>query len=91
MWNFEWDRTKATSNLRKHQVTFEEGMTVFLDDLSVTLHDTSHSSEEDRYTDIGRSSQGRILVVAYTEQGSTIRLISCRQATRAERRIYEEG
>ena len=32
-----------------------------------------------------------ILTVAYAERGQRIRLISCRKATKAERKIYEEG
>lgn len=89
--NFEWDEAKAIANFRKHQVTFEEGSTVFTDPLSFTIPDPLHSQDENRYIDIGRSFEGHLLVVVYTEEGSTIRLISCRRATRAERRIYEEA
>ncbi|MFL6233845.1 MAG: BrnT family toxin [Thermoanaerobaculia bacterium] len=89
--NFEWDEDKAVSNLRKHGISFEEGATVFTDPLSLTISDPLHSQYETRYVDIGRSIEGRLLVVVYTEEESTIRLISCRQASRAERRIYEEA
>lgn len=88
---FEWDEKKASANLVKHQVSFEEAKSVFGDPLSVTISDPDHSLDEDRYNDIGRSAGNRLLVVAYTERDSAIRLISCRQATQAERRIYEEG
>lgn len=89
---FEWDEEKAIANQRKHRVSFEEARTVFGDPLSITLSDPEHSDEEHRYIDIGRSSQGRILVVVYTERRSKmIRLISSRRATQWERRIYEEG
>jgi uncharacterized DUF497 family protein len=89
--HFEWDDDKAVANLRKHGVSFEEGATVFTDPLSFTVSDPLHSQDETRYVDIGRSSEGRLLVVVYTEEESTIRLISCRQATKAERRTYEEA
>ena len=88
---FEWEEDKAKANLRKHQVSFEEAWTVFADPLSLTVPDHEHSQREVRYVDIGRSSRDRILVVVYTERGSVIRLISCRRATQAERRTYEEG
>ena len=88
---FEWDEDKARTNLLRHQVSFEEAKTVFGDPLSVTISDPDHSRDEDRYIDIGRSSGDRLLVVVYTERDSAIRLISCRRATQAERRIYEEG
>jgi uncharacterized DUF497 family protein len=88
--NFEWDEAKAISNFRKHSISFEEGTTVFTDPLSITVSDPLHSQDETRYIDIGRSFEGRLLVVVYAEEESTIRLISCRQASSAERRIYEE-
>jgi uncharacterized DUF497 family protein len=84
--NFEWDEAKALANLRRHQVSFEEATALFTDPLS----DALHSQGESRYVDIGRSARGLLLVVVYTEEGSTIRLISCRRASSAERRIYEE-
>jgi uncharacterized protein len=88
---FEWDEEKAESNYRKHGVSFEEAKTVLGDPLSVTVDDLRHSIREHRYIDIGLSSQERLLVVVYTERGEAIRLISSREATRAERKIYEEG
>ena len=89
---FEWDEEKAITNLRKHRVSFEEARTVFGDPLSLTFSDPEHSDEEHRYIDIGRSSEGRILVVVYTERRSKmIRLISSRRATHWEKKIYEEG
>ena len=44
--DFEWDPNKAARNLRKHGVTFEEAATVFQDDLSITVPDLDHSTEE---------------------------------------------
>jgi hypothetical protein len=38
---FEWDDAKARANGRKHGVTFEEAMTVFLDELAVPLERAS--------------------------------------------------
>jgi hypothetical protein len=89
--NFEWDEEKAKANLRVHRVNFDEAATVFSDPFSITIPDPDHSVDEQRYVDIGMSVSGRVLVVAYTERGSNIRIISCRRATRRERRRYEEG
>ena len=33
---FEWDEAKAQTNARKHQVTFEEAVSVFSDPFLVT-------------------------------------------------------
>ena len=88
---FEWDESKALLNEQKHGISFEEAATVFADPLSLTIVDEVHSDNENRFVDIGESSSGHLLVVAYTERGETIRIISCRPATRAERRTYEQS
>lgn len=89
--NFEWNEEKARANLKKHSVSFEEAMTVFDDPFSITIDDTLHSTEEERFLIIGYSQVQRLLVVVHTERRDNIRLISARIATRSERRIYERG
>lgn len=86
---FEWDRRKAETNLRKHGIDFEEAQTIFTDPLAMTISDPDHSDDEDRFIDIGISSNQQLLVVSYTERGHYIRLITARRATPAERRVYE--
>lgn len=88
--NFDWDAKKATINLKKHKVSFEEATTVFSDPLSITIYDPDHSMDEDRFIDIGRSENGRVLVVVYTEDVAAIRIISCRIANPKERKRYED-
>jgi len=88
---FEWDPAKAAENLAKHGVSFEEAATVFRDTLSATGQDPDHSIDEERCVIFGVSASGRLLVVAHTERGDTIRIISARPATPGERKIYEEG
>ena len=88
---FEWDKRKAAVNNRKHGVLFNEAATVFADKLSFTFPDMGHSDDEERYLTIGMSMTGRLLVVAHTERGENIRLISAREATRKERTFYEEN
>ena len=87
---FEWDETKARANVRKHAVTFEEAMTVFLDDLAVPFEEGKHS---DRLVLVGESQLGRTVLVVFTERikGGIIRIISARRATKRERRAYAEG
>ena len=88
---FEWNESKAASNVSKHGVSFEVANTVFEDPLYVDFYDPAHSDEEDRYLIVGESNQRRLLIVSYTERGSLIRLISAREVTRTEREVYEEG
>lgn len=85
---FEWDEAKATASLRKHGVDFFEAQTVFGDPNTLTLLDEQHSIVEERLVDLGMSSDGRLLVVVYTEREATIRIISCHEATSAEQRQY---
>jgi uncharacterized DUF497 family protein len=66
---FEWDERKAVSNLRKHEVTFDEASSVFYDPLAITGVDPDHSEGETRMITFGLSSVGRLLVVAHTECG----------------------
>lgn len=87
---FEWDADKAQRNLRTHQVSFDEAQTVFSDDYAITIPDVEHSHREDRLIIIGTSNNYRLLIVAYTERGKKIRLISARKATPLERQQYEE-
>jgi uncharacterized DUF497 family protein len=89
--DYEWDPKKAANNLEKHSVSFEEAASVFADPLYEDFYDPDHSADEHRYIVIGLSSAGELLLVSYTERENTIRLISARQVTPAERRAYEEG
>ena len=89
--SFEWDESKAKSNLAKHGVSFEEASTVFGDPLSLTIPDPAHSQAEDRSIMLGQSHQRKLLVVVHTERGDNIRIISARRASRGERKSYEES
>jgi uncharacterized protein len=89
--DFEWDDAKAESNERKHGVLFAEAETVFADPLSLTGYDPGHSNDEDRYITMGMSTEGRLLIVSHTDRGDKVRLISAREASRRERRDYEDA
>ena len=88
---FEWDPAKAEDNEAKHGVTFQEASTVFGDALSMVFDDPDHSYDEQLSLIVGQSDQGRTLVIAYTERGDSIRIISARETTRSERETYENG
>jgi uncharacterized DUF497 family protein len=45
---FEWDSNKAEANLAKHEVSFEEAMTVFADPLARIFPDEEHSVDRVR-------------------------------------------
>ncbi len=89
--NFEWDPQKAERNLGKHGVSFAEASTVFGDELAITVPDPDHSTEEDRFITVGWSNRRRLLIVAHTDRGDRIRIISARELTPRERKDYEEN
>ena len=73
---FEWDPRKASANLKKHGVTFQ---------------DPDHSEDEERQMTFGVSLQKRLIVVSHTQRKDRTRIISARLMDRKERVIYEEG
>jgi len=88
---FEWDERKAELNQRKHGISFHEAATVFGDPLAITFSDPDHSEGEHRYITFGMSLSNRLLVVAHTDRGDKVRVISARTMIKHERKIYEEG
>jgi len=89
--HFEWDDNKAKSNFTKHDITFEEAVTVFADPYLLFTEDSKHSDQEERQWAIGEAENGLMLVIAFTMRGEQIRIISARKATKRERKRYEEG
>lgn len=87
---FEWDERKASVNIVKHGVSFEEAKSVFADERARLIADPDHSEEEDRFILLGYSSSLRLLVIChcYRSDESVIRIISARKATRHEAASY---
>lgn len=88
---FEWDPAKAEENLGKHGVSFPEAASAFADELSLMEIDEVHANHEERYVLTGLTVRQRLVVVAHTERGQNIRIISARLATPREKRAYEQG
>lgn len=87
---FEWDSRKATANLKKHGVSFEEARTAFYDEYAIQFFDPDRSQEEDRFLLLGMSFKLRVVVVChcFRESESVIRLISARKADEEEEAEY---
>jgi uncharacterized DUF497 family protein len=84
-----WDPAKAAENLRRHRVRFEEAGEVLRDPFALTRDDPRH--EEQRFVTLGATLTGKLLVVVYAyADNDTIRLISAREASRAERSSYAD-
>ncbi len=91
-YEFGWNTAKATGNLEKHGVSFEEAATAFDDDNAVFQLDERHSEDEPRRAMLGVSNRNRLLIIFFVEHRTNfIRMISARKATPREREIYEEA
>ena len=93
MFRFSWDSAKASTNVRKHGVTFEEAAAVFFDDFGL-LYEDPEAAGERRYILLGVSNLHRVLVGVHCEtglDGNELRIISARKATLRERDHYMGG
>ena len=89
---FEWDKKKAKTNEIKHNVSFEEAISVFNDEFARVIFDEKHSENEERFIILGLSKRLDILVVVhcFKENDKIIRIISARKATKNETKQYKE-
>ena len=87
---FEWEPRKASANLKKHGITFEEAKSVFYDESAKLISDPDHSEDEDRFILLGVSHSLRVILVChcYRSEGNVIRIISARKATPKESKAY---
>jgi uncharacterized DUF497 family protein len=90
---FEWDQAKAASNLVKHDISFELATRVWEDPLHELRFDRVENGEE-RWHAIGFVGAELLVVAIHTYPDPVdkdlVRIISARQATRQERRFYEQ-
>ena len=91
MIKFEWDSAKASSNKKKHDVSFDEAQTVFYDEFAIQFFDEANSDSEDRFLMLGFSEEARLLIVCHCERepDNVIRIISARKATKNESKYYQ--
>ena len=92
---FEWDEWNADKIWEKHQVSHAECEQVLFSEPSIVAEDAEHSKAEPRYYVLGVTEQGRKLFLVFTLRRTLIRVITARDMSRKERRIYrnveEEG
>jgi len=88
---FQWDAGNAEKNWELHQVSQGECEPVFFNRPLFVAPDVEHSGREPRYAALGQANAARRLAVVFTIRGTVIRVISARDMSRRERRIYEQG
>ena len=85
---FDWDEGNTNKNWLKHNVTPSECEQVFFNQPLVVQDDLKHSKNENRYYALGQTDHKRTLFVVFTVRNNMIRVISARDMSRKERRIY---
>jgi len=87
---FEWDERKNALNQKKHGVSFEEAAVVFRDPKRIEMFDIKHSIFEDRLVTVGFGA-ATLLLVIFTEQNGSIRIITARKAKKKNKEVYLNG
>ncbi|MFP4332237.1 MAG: BrnT family toxin [Campylobacterales bacterium] len=96
IYSFEWDTNKAKTNFSKHNIRFEDAVSVFRDKNAISIYDEKNSAKEDRWVTIGMDFKTRTMVVIHTfvyvdSKSCNIRIISARRATKKEQREYKDS
>ncbi len=88
---FEWNSRKASANLKRLGVSFEEAKSVFYDERAKLISDPDHSEDEERFILLGLSHSLRVILIChcYRSKGNVIRIISARKAVNRELKAYE--
>lgn len=87
---FDWDKGNITKNWEKHKVSYIECEEVFFNQPILAQENEIHSKSEPRYYVLGRTNDGRHLFIVFTIRQKKIRVISAREMSKKERRVYRE-
>ena len=88
---FQWDAGNADKNWDLHQVSQAECEQIFFNRPILVALDDTHSQGKPRYAVVGRTNAGRRLSVIVTIRETLVRVISARDVSRRERRVYEDA
>lgn len=88
---FEWDTDKELVNIRQHDVSFEEALSVLLHDDFAQTNEDVREYDEQRFITLGMSNLGRLLYVVWTQREVNYRMISARKANKHEQKGYSNG
>lgn len=88
---FQWDSANSGKIWERHRVTPIESEEVFFNRPLVVSEDEGHSEQEERLYALGQTDAARLLFVALTIRGRLIRVISARDMSRKERKVYRSS
>ncbi len=86
---FDWDDGNREKNWLSHQVANSECEEIFFNQPLVVADDAAHSKDEVRYYALGQTNAGRLLFISLTVRDDLIRVISARDMSRKERKVYK--
>ena len=88
---FDWDEDNFYKNIKKHNVFGSKAEQIFFNHPLVVKRDFKHSRNEERFYALGRTNHDRLLFIAFTIRSDKIRVISAREMTKREVRVYEDN
>lgn len=88
---FQWDEHNTTKIWEKHAVTPMESEQAFFNRPLIVADDAKHSQEERRCYALGQTDAGRLLFLAFTIRRTLVRVISARDMSRKERKVYQQS
>lgn len=87
---FDWDLGNIEKNWEKHKVSSKEAEEVFTNKPLEIFEDITHSQIERRFVALGITNRVRKLYIVFTVRKQKIRIISARDQSRKERRLYDQ-
>ena len=85
---FDWDEGNIDKNWIRHRVSNSECEEVFFNVPLLLADDQTHSQREKRHYALGQTNANRWLFVAFTARENKIRVISARDMSQKEGRVY---
>ncbi len=86
----EWDSGNGLKSQMKHGVTRAEAEQIFFS-APLVARNSGHSGSEPWFHALGETTAGRLLLAVFTVRSQRLRIISVRDMSRRERRMYEEA
>jgi uncharacterized DUF497 family protein len=88
---FQRDAGNSAKIWERHSVTPTECEELFFNRPLIVGEDEKHSEREERFYALGQTDAGRRLFVVVTLRARRIRVISARDMSRKERKVYNES
>ena len=88
--SFEWDKGNHQKNWNKHKVSQVECEELFFNQPLLIHNDVRHSKQEERFYALGQTNLKRKLFIAFTVRNQKIRVISARDMSQKEKKLYEK-